>query len=111
MNDWISMIFPALSGILLGMIYFFGLWWTVGRLSRTDRPVGLYLLSFGLRITILLLAFFFLLNLGVTEFLVAFAGFLVTRLALVRRLGWANDHGWKLDSHSATSISTKTGTG
>jgi len=111
MNVWIEMIAPLLGGVLLGIFYFVGLWWTVKRLSRTEHPVTLYLLSFGLRVAVLLLAFFLLLNFGVLELMVALAGFIVTRFVLVRCLGLAAHSGVKPGSHSPIAGPTKTGAG
>lgn len=85
----LDLIVLLLVGVLLGTFYFVGLWWTVGRLSRSARPASLYLLSFGFRMALLLLAFSILLNVGVIEFFAALAGFIATRLVLVRWLGWS----------------------
>jgi len=111
MNDWITWLMPLLSGVLLGVCYFAGLWWTVGRLSRTKHPLACYLLSFGIRIAVLLVAFFLLLNVGVLELLTALVGFVATRFALVRSLGLTARPDLRLPAQSTSSSPPRTGAG
>jgi F1F0 ATPase subunit 2 len=111
MIDWIMWLAPLLSGVLLGAFYFAGLWWTVGRLSHTRHPLACYLLSFGIRIAVLLLAFFFLLNVGVLELLTALAGFVATRFALVRSLGLTARSDLRLPGQSTSSSPPRMGAG
>ena len=58
MNGWIELPLSLLGGILLGVFYFGGLWWTVTRLSRTEKPAIVYLSSLIVRTAILVLSFF-----------------------------------------------------
>ena len=40
----------AVAGILLGIVYFGGLWLTIQRMGQTDRPVLLLMSSFVIRL-------------------------------------------------------------
>ncbi len=74
------------AGALLGTLYLLGLWWTVGRATRTGNN-ALLLISFVLRAAALLLAFYGLLGLGAAGLAAALLGFLTARLLLTRLLG------------------------
>ena len=74
----------------MGLLYFGGLWWTVRRVSETDRPKLLLVGSFLVR-TLLVLAGFYGLIQGMGTQWEALAlsllGFLAARFVLVRRWG------------------------
>ena len=73
------------AGVLLGTLYLLGLWWTVGRATRTGNK-ALLLFSFVLRALALLLAFYGLLGLGAAGLAAALLGF-SARLLLTHLLG------------------------
>jgi len=74
------------AGLLLGTLYLLGLWWTVGRATRTGNR-ALLLISFVLRALALLLAFYGLLGLGAAGLAAALLGFFSARLLLTHLLG------------------------
>lgn len=83
---------PALAvaaGILLGVIFFGGLWWTVRR-GISSRRAGLWFMgSMLLRIGVVTTGFYFLLGLpgdGWKTLLAALLGFIIARLAATRLL-------------------------
>ena len=81
---WI--IVSLVTGTVLGMFYFGGLWITVRRLTVARQPALLTLVSFVLRATVVLLGFYFVLG-GRWERLAAcLAGFLLARTLFIRRL-------------------------
>lgn len=83
----LSLVVPALAGLLLGGLYFGGLWAVVRRLDRARRP-GLWLLASAVVRVAALLPILYLVMEGRPERLVAaLVGFLGARLALTRLLG------------------------
>jgi len=78
-------------GAAIGAIYFAGLWETVRKLSETNKPFRRVVLSFALRM-ILLISGFYLVMQGEWERLVAaMIGLILAREFLVRKLGHASN--------------------
>ncbi|MFZ6020464.1 MAG: ATP synthase subunit I [Chloroflexota bacterium] len=74
----------GLSGLLLGIFYFGGLWLTVQKLGQTNRPTLFLMGSFILR-TGLVLAGFYLVSDGRIELLaICLAAFLISRFFISR---------------------------
>jgi len=69
-------------GVLLGLMYFGGLSWTVGKFAHARNPIALYLVSFGVRMTALLLALFVVLKFGIAAILTSLLGIIVVRFVL-----------------------------
>lgn len=59
MNEILTFLWPGAAGLLLGVIFFGGLWWTVRRGVRSPRPVLWFLGSTVLRMGIALAGFYF----------------------------------------------------
>jgi F1F0 ATPase subunit 2 len=76
-----------LAGILLGSLYFGGLWYTVRRLPTASRPAMLIIGSFLLRLAPFLAAIYLLAAAHWSNLLSAMAGVLLTRTLLIRRWG------------------------
>lgn len=88
MSDYTTYIFIFIFGLLLGLIYFGGLWLTIAKLRTTPYPVLFSLASFWARILITGLVFFQLSRGGNwISLLVCLAGFIAIRVILVYRLG------------------------
>lgn len=62
-----------------GGLYFGGLWLTVRRLATTRHPNKLLVISYGLRLLLLLAAFYPLARHGLTAVVAAMTGLLVSR--------------------------------
>jgi F1F0 ATPase subunit 2 len=76
------------AGILLGGLYFGGLWWTVGRMPQVRHPLNLYFGSLVVRLTLVLTAFYGVLSYtGWPQLAAALAGFVAARLLLIRFFG------------------------
>jgi F1F0 ATPase subunit 2 len=84
MNDPLTLIFAALAGCLLGVIFFGGLWWTIRKGVSSPRPVLWFLGSFVVRVGVVLLGFYSVGNGRWERFLACLVGFLAARIALVR---------------------------
>ena len=78
----LSVVF--LTGAVLGLFYFGGLWLTVRRIHNAAHP-GLWMTaSFAGRLAVLLMAFYLLMAGGWERVVVSLAGFLVSRFMMVR---------------------------
>ena len=71
-----------LAGLVLGAIFYGGLWLTVRALPRARRPVLLMLSSFWARTLLVIAAFLFLTKGGWQFALIALAGFVMGRFAV-----------------------------
>ncbi|MEO7028161.1 MAG: ATP synthase subunit I [Acidobacteriaceae bacterium] len=76
------------AGVLIGILFFGGLWWTVQKVTSSRQPGLLFAASFLLR-TVLTLAAFYLIGSGSWQrLLVCLIGFVLGRM-LVKRLSQA----------------------
>ena len=92
MNEALLLALALLTGVLLGGIFFGGLWWTVRKCVSSDRPAFWGLGSALLR-TGIVLAGFFVIAQGRWERLVAcLCGFILARV-IVTRLARAGQGG------------------
>ncbi|MGB3496474.1 MAG: ATP synthase subunit I [Elainellaceae cyanobacterium] len=85
-----SLVFPLTVGLMLGSVYFGGLWMTLTRLPQWRRPFLLIGLSLMVRLTILLGGGAWLLRFAAASPLLAIlllsAGVWLSRMALIARL-------------------------
>jgi F1F0 ATPase subunit 2 len=87
MNESFVLILNVFIGVLLGSLFFGGLWWTVREGVRSSRPAILFLCSFFLRNGVVLIGFYFLVFGGHWERLVeGLFGFLIARFGIMRIL-------------------------
>ena len=82
---WIEMSVAIGCGILIGLLYFGGLWWTVNQLPETERPLAFYLTSVVVRMAIIAACLVLTLQFGVAHLVLAVVGFFAARLFLVYR--------------------------
>ena len=76
-----------LWGILLGGFYFGGLWATLQRLQRTNRPRFWLGVSYVGRVVVAMTVFWCIVRRDPGAFLVSFLAFLLARTILTRTLG------------------------
>jgi F1F0 ATPase subunit 2 len=89
--ETVAMAVNLVAGLIVGGLYFFGLWWTVSRLPSLTAPGFWTVASFILRSAVVL-SVFYLLSQGAWEnLLMCLTGFTLMRLFLVNRL--ANSSG------------------
>lgn len=81
------MIIAFLGGILLGIFFFGGLYFTVERIQQVKHPVLFMVLSLLIRLAILLLGFYLLMDSRYQNLLAALAGVLLSRFFLIRKFG------------------------
>lgn len=84
MNETLSLAFALIAGVLLGVIFFGGLWWTVNRGMSSKQPALWFFGSMLVRTGIVLLGFYFILGDNWKRLLVGLVGFMVARLITTR---------------------------
>ena len=80
MNETVSYVLALVTGVLLGAMFFGGLWWTVRKGLSSQRPVIWFLGSVLLRTSIALAGFYFVSGGDWQRLLVCLLGFVVARL-------------------------------
>jgi F1F0 ATPase subunit 2 len=75
-----------LMGMLLAAFYFGGLWWTVGKLTRTAHPWVLYFGSLAARLALLLGALILLMAADWRWLAACLAGFFALRVLLMWKI-------------------------
>ena len=84
MNETLTRVLAAGSGVFLGAIFFGGLWWTVRKGVPSKQPALWFFGSLLLRMSIALVGFYFV-GRGHWERLVAcLLGFVIARLIVMR---------------------------
>lgn len=84
MNEMLKLLLPWVSGVLLGVLYFGGLWWTVRKGVSAKRPATWFLGSMLLRMSIALSGFYFIANGRWQNLLLGLLGFVMARFMLTR---------------------------
>lgn len=85
MNETFAMILACVAGLLLGSIFFGGLWWTIRRGVSSDRPAFWFFASFLLRMSIVLAGFYLVARGQRWQPVVAcLVGFVIARLIVTR---------------------------
>ena len=77
-------------GLILGVLYLLGLWFTVRQVAATGRQ-GLLIVSFVVRAGLLPLGLYFLARVGIQALVAALVGFLLARWFMTRLLGTGGD--------------------
>jgi F1F0 ATPase subunit 2 len=79
---WLILVTSFLAGLVIGVLYFGGLWLTTRRLATARHPIRLLAASFLFRVLVLLLAIYFI-TLGRWERLLAFlCGVVLVRMVM-----------------------------
>ncbi len=76
-----------LLGVLLGLMYFGGLWWTVSAVTRHRVPAWWLAVSFVVRVALLTAGLYFVLLISVWHLAACLMGWLAARMALMRFVG------------------------
>jgi F1F0 ATPase subunit 2 len=87
MNEAMFLVLSAMAGLVLGVVFFGGLWWTVNRSMVSPQPALLILGSFMLRSVVALGGFYVALQGGWQSLVACMGGFLVSRALLTRIIG------------------------
>ena len=99
MNDPLFMLLSFAAGLLLGLVFYGGLWWTIRKGLHSSRPALLFLSSAVLRMSFVLAGFYYVSNGQWQRLLVCMAGFITARLAVT----WLTRDKQKEDAHAPES--------
>jgi F1F0 ATPase subunit 2 len=83
MNDTLLMILAFIAGLALGTLFFGGLWFTVKKTVTAKIPAIWFLGSFFLRVSIVLIGFYFVSNGSWQRLLICLLGFVVARFIVM----------------------------
>ena len=75
-----ALVLPLLAGVLLGMSFFGGLWWTIRRGVSSKQPAALFFFSLLLRTAIALAGFYFVARGDWRRVLACLVGFILARI-------------------------------
>ena len=84
MNEGLSLAFALATGVLLGGVFFGGLWWTVHKAISSRQPALWFLGSMLLRTGIVLSGFYFISGGDWKRLLASLLGFILARLIVTR---------------------------
>ncbi len=92
MNEALSLAPAMVTGVLLGVMFFGGLWWTVRKGFSSKQPALWFFGSLLLRISIALAGFYFVSDGHWERLLVCLLGFVLARLIVTRLTGPQVEH-------------------
>jgi len=92
MNETLSLTPALVTGLLLGVMFFGGLWWTVRKALSSKHPALWFFGSLLLRMSITLAGFYFVSNGHWERLLVCLLGFVMARLIVTRLTGPPVEH-------------------
>jgi len=84
MNETLSLAPALVTGVLLGVMFFGGLWWTVQKGVSAKQPALWFFGSLLLRMSIALAGFYFVSGGHWLRLLVCLLGFVMARLIVTR---------------------------
>jgi F1F0 ATPase subunit 2 len=84
MNETLSLVPALVTGVLLGAMFFGGLWWTVRKGVSSKRSALWFFGSLLLRTSIALAGFYFIARGHWERLLVCLLGFVIARLIVTR---------------------------
>ncbi len=83
MNEALTLMYVLIAGILFGAIFFGGLWWTVYKAALSKQPAVLFLVSLLIRISVVLIGFYFVGRGHWERFLICLVGFITARFIVI----------------------------
>ena len=92
MNETLTLALALVAGLLLGAIFFGGLWWTVRRGVSSRQPALWFFGSLLLRMSIALAGFYFVSGGHWERLLVCLLGFVIARFIVTRLAGPPVEH-------------------
>jgi F1F0 ATPase subunit 2 len=87
MNEMLNLLLAIAAGIILGVIFFGGLWWTVRKGISSPHPALLFLGSLIVRMSVVVLGVFFVSQGEWKQTVACLLGFLLARVAVMRWTG------------------------
>lgn len=84
MSDILYMILAFIAGITLGLFFFGGLWYTVKKVITEKIPAIWFLISFFLRISVVLIGFYYIAPGGWQRLIICLVGFIIARVVVTQ---------------------------
>ena len=84
MNEMLTLLPALMAGVLLGAMFFGGLWWTVRKGIASKRPAAWFLGSMLLRMGLTVAGFYFVADGHWQRLLLCLLGFAMARLIVTR---------------------------
>jgi len=84
MNEILILTFALVAGVLLGILFFGGLWWTIRLGLSSAQPSLWFFGSMVLRTCIVLSGFYYVLGDNWMRLLAGLLGFVIARLSVTR---------------------------
>lgn len=84
MNELLQLALVLLAGLLLGVLFFGGLWWTVLKGVSAKQPALWFVTSLLLRTALVLAGFYFVSDTDWKRLLLCLLGFIVARFIVIR---------------------------
>ena len=79
------LVMPMVAGVLLGTIFFGGLWWTIRKGLTSEQPAALFFFSLLVRTGIALAGFYFVARGDWRRVLSCLVGFILARILVTWR--------------------------
>ncbi len=83
MNEIIKLLLALMAGLILGVVFFGGLWLTVKNGMQSKRSTLIFAASFLVRMAIVLVSFYYLVLSGWKNAVACMIGFLIARFVVV----------------------------
>jgi F1F0 ATPase subunit 2 len=87
MTQTISLIWSASAGLLIGGMFFGGLWWTVRKALTAKHPALWFLVSLLLRVIITMIGFYLVADGQAKRLAACLGGFIIARLIVTQVTG------------------------
>ena len=84
MNEFLILAVALAAGLLLGAFFFGGLWWTVRKGVSSKRPAHWFLGSLLLRMSLVLVGFYFVGRGNWQRLVACLLGFIIARFCVMR---------------------------
>ncbi len=84
MSESLPLVIAWLAGLVLGAIFFGGLWWTVRKGLTARQPAFLFLVSMLLRTGVVLAGFYLIADQRLGRLLLCLVGFVMARMAVMQ---------------------------
>lgn len=84
MSELMQLTLALLAGMLLGAMYFGGLWWTVRKGLASPRPAQWFIFSLLLRLGLTLSGFYLVAGNDWKKLLACLLGFIIARIIVIR---------------------------
>jgi len=92
MNNFLLLALALVAGLLLGAIFFGGLWWTVRKVVFSKSPARWFLGSMLLRMSVVLAGFYFVGRGDWQRLVTCLIGFIITRFIVTRLTRTSIEH-------------------